>query len=79
MNTYLYFTNQAAPAASGLLGVAVGGYFAAHNQKRERQHRRLSDQLAEFYGPMLALRTEILVRVRFGSRSAAPPTRNGEP
>ncbi len=49
-------------AASGLLGVAVGGYFAAHDQKRERRYRRLSDRLAEFYGPMLALRTEILVK-----------------
>jgi len=45
-----------------LLGVALGGYFTAHNQKRERQHRRSSDQLGEFYGPMLALRAEILAK-----------------
>jgi hypothetical protein len=40
-------------AAAGLLGVAVGGYFTAYNQKRERQQRRVTEQLAEFYGPML--------------------------
>ncbi len=49
-------------AASGLLGVAVGGYFTAHNQKRERQQRRISEQLAEFYSPMLALRAQVLAK-----------------
>ena len=49
-------------AASGLLGVAVGGYFTAHNQKRERQQRRISDQLTEFYGPMLGLRAQVLAK-----------------
>lgn len=43
-------------AGSGLLGVAVGGYFAAHNLKRERQQHFLREQLSEFYGPMLAWR-----------------------
>jgi hypothetical protein len=68
MINYLYFTNQLAHSlwaiatASGLLGVAVGGYLAAHNQKRERQRRRVSIQLAQFYGPMIALRAEILVK-----------------
>lgn len=49
-------------AASGLLGVALGGYFTALNQKRERQYRRIGDQLGEFYGPMLALRAEVLAK-----------------
>lgn len=49
-------------AGAGLIGVWVGGYFTAHNQKRERQQRRLSEQLAEFYSPMLALRAEVLAK-----------------
>jgi hypothetical protein len=46
-------------AGAGLIGVAVGGYFAAFNQKRERQQRFIREQLGEFYGPMLALRAQI--------------------
>jgi hypothetical protein len=53
---------SAIAAAAGLFGVAVGGYVTAHNQKRERQQRRTSDQLAEFYSPMLALRAQILTK-----------------
>jgi hypothetical protein len=49
-------------AASGLLGVAVGGYWTAHNQKRERQQRRISGQLGEFYSPMLGLRAQVLAK-----------------
>jgi hypothetical protein len=49
-------------AASGLLGVAVGGYFAAHNQKRERQQHFVREQLTELYGPMLALRARLLAK-----------------
>lgn len=49
-------------AASALFGVAVGGYFTAHNQKRERQQRRINDQLAEFYSPMLGLRAQVLAK-----------------
>lgn len=50
-------------AASGLLGVAVGGYFTSLNQRRERRHQRVNDQLAEFYSPMLALRAKIGAKV----------------
>src|ERR1035438_3924823 len=46
-------------AASGLLGVAVGGYFTAINQRHERQQRRIGEQLAEFYSPMLGLRAKV--------------------
>ena len=49
-------------AASGLLGVAVGGYFAAHNQMRARQQQFIREQLSEFYGPMLALRAQVLAK-----------------
>ena len=38
----------------------VGGRLTAHNQKRERQQRRMSEQLAGFYGPMLAIRVQVL-------------------
>lgn len=48
--------------ASGLLGVAVGGYFTAQNQKRERQQQRIKDELAEFYSPMLGLRAQVLAK-----------------
>jgi hypothetical protein len=50
------------PAASALLGVAVGGYFAAHNQKRERQQRRISEQLTDFYSRILGLRAQMLAK-----------------
>jgi hypothetical protein len=64
------------PAAFGLVGVALGGYISAYNQKRERERRRRSDQLGEFYGPMLALRADVLakseLRVKIsGAASAA--------
>jgi hypothetical protein len=49
-------------AASGLIGVVVGGCVTAHNQKRERQQRRIGEQLGEFYGPMLALREQVLAK-----------------
>jgi hypothetical protein len=44
-------------AGAGLLGVLVGGVVATWNQKRERQQRFLSEQLSEFYGPMIAMRS----------------------
>jgi hypothetical protein len=58
----------AVAAASGLVGVTVGAYFTALNQKRERQQRRISEQLAEFYGPMLALRAQVLSRSELSLR-----------
>src|SRR5258708_29806720 len=53
------FLGSAIAATSALLGVAVGGYFTAHNQKRERQQRRINEQLAEFYSPMLGIRAQV--------------------
>ena len=38
-------------SASGLIGVAIGGFIASRNQKQERRHHR--DQLVEFYAPLL--------------------------
>ena len=47
-------------AIAAFIGVMAGGWLTAHNQKRERQQRRINEQLAGFYGPMLALRTQLL-------------------
>jgi hypothetical protein len=43
----------------GIIGVAVGGWITSSNNKRERQQRLLQQKLAEFYGPLLALRSRI--------------------
>jgi hypothetical protein len=53
-------------ASAGLLGVGVGGFVTAHNQKRERRQRRVSEQLGGFYGPMVALRLQVLARSDLG-------------
>jgi hypothetical protein len=47
------------PAAAGLLGVLVGGWMTGHNQKKERQHNRIREQLRDFYTPLLSIRYEI--------------------
>ena len=45
--------------AAGLLGVSVGGWITAWNQRREREFARLHEQLMGFYAPMRGLRAEI--------------------
>jgi hypothetical protein len=49
-------------AISGLLGVLVGGWLTARNQKRERQIKFLRETLTEFYGPMLAMQQQVLAK-----------------
>jgi hypothetical protein len=49
-------------AAAGLGGVGVGGWIAAHGQKKQRQHERAREQLNEFYAPMLGIRSWILAK-----------------
>jgi hypothetical protein len=46
-------------AASGLLGVIVGGWITARNQRRERQHNRVREQLQDFYSPLSGMRARI--------------------
>lgn len=46
-------------AASGLGGVCVGAWTTARNQKKEREHARLREQLQNFYSPLLGMRSEI--------------------
>jgi hypothetical protein len=48
--------------ASGLIGVVLGGWLTSRNQKRERQIRFFHEQLGEFYGPLLAMRAEVLAK-----------------
>jgi hypothetical protein len=49
-------------ATGTLVGVLVGGWLTSRNQKRERQIRFFREQLGEFYGPMLAMRAEVLAK-----------------
>jgi len=47
------------PAAAALAGVLVGGLITSYNQKRERQHRRMREQLEDFYSVLLGMRLQI--------------------
>lgn len=49
-------------ATGTLVGVLVGGWLTSRNQKRERQTRFFREQIGEFYGPMLAMRAEVLAK-----------------
>ncbi len=53
------FTAPLISAASGLIGVAIGGLIASHNQKQERRLRFTRDQLTEFYAPLLGMRERL--------------------
>jgi hypothetical protein len=46
-------------AVAALAGVLIGGWIATANQKRERQHRRMREQLEGFYSVLLAIRLQI--------------------
>lgn len=50
---------SAIAAGSGLLGVAIGGFAAARNQKKERRAARIRQQLEGFYSPLLGMQKEI--------------------
>jgi hypothetical protein len=58
-------------AGAGLLGVGVGGFVSAYNQRRERRQRRISEQLGGFYGPMVALRLQVLTGSDLGIKVSA--------
>jgi len=59
--------------AGALVGVLIGGWLTSRNQKRERQVKFFREQLGEFYGPMLAMRAEVLAKaeLRLKIRDAA--------
>jgi hypothetical protein len=46
-------------AASGLLGVLIGGLMSSRGQKAERRNARIREQLHDFYSPLLGIREEI--------------------
>jgi hypothetical protein len=45
-------------AIFGLIGVALGGWIAIHNQSKERRHRRYEEQL-RFYAELFSIRRVI--------------------
>ena len=47
------------PAASGLVGVAIGGWLTALNQKRERREAHIKNQLSALYSPLVGIRSQI--------------------
>lgn len=49
-------------AATGLMGVALGGWISYSNQRDERRRAFLRAQLDDFYAPMVGLRMRILAR-----------------
>lgn len=60
-------------AASALIGVAIGGLIASHNQKQERRQHFIRDQLADFYAPLLGMRERLRAggEIRLKVRTAA--------
>ncbi len=50
------------PALAALTGVLIGGLITSHNQKKERQHRRMREQLEGFYSVLLGMRLQILAK-----------------
>jgi hypothetical protein len=51
--------NTLIPAGSGMLGVLIGGWLTALNQKQERREAHFKSQLSEFYSPLLGIRSQI--------------------
>jgi hypothetical protein len=49
-------------ATAGLMGVFVGAMMTSLNQKKERKHAHIRQQLQEFYSPMLGMRQEIAAK-----------------
>ncbi|HEV7218956.1 MAG TPA: hypothetical protein VGN39_08780 [Terriglobales bacterium] len=77
-------------AVIGLVGVLVGGIIANWNNKREQRRTMLQQQFSEFYGPLLALRSQIKAKSELRARlsqlvceemprelSGLPPQANG--
>jgi hypothetical protein len=44
---------------TGLLGVALGGWIPARNQRKQRLHEHIEKQLHDFYSPLLLFRSRI--------------------
>ena len=66
-------------AATGLLGVWLGGFLTLRNQREERAERLISAQLTEFYAPMLGIREQLSAKnkVRLKVSAAAREASHG--
>ena len=51
-----------APIVSALAGVFIGSWLSSKQSKQARKHSFIEKQLAQFYSPMLGLRSEIEMR-----------------
>lgn len=49
-------------AGAGLAGVIAGAWLTSRNEKRERKHTRIRQQLQEFYSPMVGMRQELAAK-----------------
>src|SRR5208283_2612830 len=58
-STNISWYQAAVPAIAGLVGVLVGGWITTRNQKIERHHRRVREQLEGFYSVLLGMRSQI--------------------
>jgi len=59
-HSHLIFWSQLiVPALSALFGVLIGGLITSHNQKKDRQHRRMKEQLDDFYAVLVSMRMQI--------------------
>jgi hypothetical protein len=56
------FINPLISAASGLIGVWLGGWLSDRRDREKRDKDFITRQLAEFYGPLVSMRTEIRSR-----------------
>ena len=56
------------PALSGLVGVTIGAWLTSRRERTHRRHDFISQQLSNFYSPLLGLRTEIRMRSEFRVR-----------
>ena len=50
------------PSISALLGVLIGGWISSGNQRLERHHNRIREQVDNFYSPLLGKRAQILAK-----------------
>lgn len=57
-------------AASGLLGVIIGGLITTWNQRNERKISYLRDQLRDFYAPLLGMCAQTLAKARTSPKIA---------
>jgi hypothetical protein len=65
-------------AASGLVGVCLGGYITARNQSKERKRFYLDSQLKEFYGPLLSSLEQTRAKERLRDATTESSIKNRE-